>query len=126
MEDFLGSFDPTLDDDSKFDNTKLVPDENQPLKNLFKEYVSFDNAKKGVAKSFPVDAQNKKWIALEKVHGSNFCFLYNGTELVCCRRTGPLDPFETFYNFQEARDKVKPLPNSSPSTKKKFREYGRK
>jgi len=44
-------------------------------------------------------------VALEKVHGSNFCFITNGAELLGARRNAVLDPVETFYSWQLVRDK---------------------
>jgi hypothetical protein len=44
-------------------------------------------------------------VALEKVHGSNFCFITNGTELLAARRNALLDPVETFYSWQVVRAK---------------------
>jgi hypothetical protein len=44
-------------------------------------------------------------VALEKVHGSNFCFISNGTDLLAARRNALLDPVETFYSWQRVRDK---------------------
>jgi hypothetical protein len=44
-------------------------------------------------------------VALEKVHGSNFCFISNGTDLLAARRNALLDPVETFFSWQLLRDK---------------------
>jgi len=44
---------------------------------------------------------------LEKIHGSNFSLLCDGKDLICCRRTSILEDCETFFGFQEVRDKYK-------------------
>lgn len=41
----------------------------------------------------------KEWMVHEKIHGANFCFITNGQEVVCAKRTGLLAE-EKFYDFQ--------------------------
>ncbi|RUP46053.1 hypothetical protein BC936DRAFT_147411 [Jimgerdemannia flammicorona] len=45
------------------------------------------------------------WIVCEKIHGANLSFTTNGTNLLCSRRTGLLQPEEKFYNFQAIQEK---------------------
>jgi hypothetical protein len=53
----------------------------QPTPKLdFREYHSIDLAKRNIIKSVPNDAKELIWIALEKVHGANFAFIYNGMQ----------------------------------------------
>jgi hypothetical protein len=40
-----------------------------------------------------------RWVVLEKVHGANFCFIVNATEVATARRTAVLTPHERFYNW---------------------------
>jgi len=88
------------------DNNNNVP-VRKTLKDYFKEYHSIDIGKGHVAKKFHKAEDQTRWIALEKIHGSNFSFLCDGKEIVCCRRNATLDPFESFYGFQQVRDKIK-------------------
>jgi len=74
------------------------------LEDTFKEYPSIENSKK-LVKKFPKD--DNVWIALEKVHGSNFSFICDGIQMVNARRNSPLNEFETFYGWQEIRDRYK-------------------
>lgn len=64
--------------------------------------------KKGIVNKFPEDVrETEMFVALEKVHGSNFSFYCDGKELHCARRNAMLSPQETFYGWQVARDKYK-------------------
>lgn len=77
------------------------------LKNYFVEYHSINNGASGLrVRSLKTPPpSDTEYIALEKIHGSNFCFLCNGNEVVCGKRTSALEPHETFYSFQKVRDK---------------------
>lgn len=48
------------------------------------------------------------WVATEKVHGTNFCFIHNGTTLKCAKRTSFLENNNSFYNFQTIAKKYEP------------------
>jgi len=50
------------------------------------------------------DDINIVWIALEKVHGSNFGFTTDGKEIICSKRTSFLNENDKFYDFQGIRD----------------------
>jgi len=52
-------------------------------------------------------AAAESWVALEKVHGSNFCFATNGETITAARRNAVLDPVETFYDWQKVLSKIK-------------------
>jgi hypothetical protein len=39
------------------------------------------------------------WVMTEKIHGSNFSFIYNGIVLQCARRNDILKPGENFHNY---------------------------
>jgi hypothetical protein len=99
----------------------------RPLKEFWREYPSIDTTKdKGHPNKITLkDGEEEKWIALEKVHGSNFCFIVghefedhqNGDErakdsphdieIIGARRTAVLQPYETFFGWQEVRDRIK-------------------
>lgn len=54
-----------------------------------------------------------KWIATEKIHGTNYSFLYEPTnEVIPCRRSGTLSIDPSFYNHLSVFNKYKDnLPN---------------
>jgi Rnl2 family RNA ligase len=84
----------------------MLNDVPPPPSELFKEYQKI-NAHK-TAKNMMKGPENElKWVALEKVHGANFCMIHDGTNLFCCRRNDILHDHETFYNFQLVRDRYR-------------------
>ena len=46
------------------------------------------------------DKSDIKWCALEKIHGSNFTIICNGTTIEYARRTAKLIKDESFFNYQ--------------------------
>eukprot|EP01102_Stenamoeba_stenopodia_P016441 TRINITY_DN5751_c0_g1_i2.p1 TRINITY_DN5751_c0_g1~~TRINITY_DN5751_c0_g1_i2.p1 ORF type:complete len:413 (+),score=116.85 TRINITY_DN5751_c0_g1_i2:188-1426(+) len=84
------------------------------VKDFWQEYPSIDNGKSSVAsKVAPDDAARDDWIALEKVHGSNFCFVVGEKkgdkqviEIVGARRNAVMQDCETFFGWQGVRDKL--------------------
>jgi Rnl2 family RNA ligase len=48
-----------------------------------------------------------EFIALEKIHGTNFSFITDGIEVQCCRRSDVLQPDESFFNWQNTLNKYK-------------------
>lgn len=48
-----------------------------------------------------------EWIVMEKLHGANLSFRYDGNEIRCAKRTSFLEPHErtTFYNVQRLWDR---------------------
>jgi Rnl2 family RNA ligase len=43
---------------------------------------------------------DQDWVATEKVHGTNFCFICDGVEVTCAKRTSLLAEKDGFMNFQ--------------------------
>ena len=86
--------------------TDIPVDVPKPPTEFFKEYqkISMHNTAKAMANGPENDL---KWIAMEKVHGANFCMIHDGEKIFCCRRNDILHEHETFYNFQMIRDKYK-------------------
>lgn len=58
-------------------------------------------------------ATDELWVATEKVHGTNFSFVYDGEKLRHAKRTSYLEDKDSFYNFQEMSkrhaDKIKAI-----------------
>jgi hypothetical protein len=77
-----------------------------PPQDFFKEYQKI-NMHNTAKKMIHGKENDLKWVALEKVHGANFCMIHDGTKIYCCRRNDILHEHETFYNFQMIRDKYK-------------------
>lgn len=48
-----------------------------------------------------------EFVALEKIHGTNFSFLTDGIQIQCCRRSDILKPDESFYNWQNILNNYK-------------------
>ena len=74
--------------------------------NNFKQYCSIentDNQKKiySIKKCY----SNEGWIAIEKVHGSNFSFIYNGNVLNIAKRTDILNDQSNFFNCNQIKEK---------------------
>lgn len=67
----------------------------------FREYPEIENHYNKLMKKF-IDEHNtdELWVATEKVHGTNFCFIHDGNELVCAKRNSLLKPTDKFFNFQ--------------------------
>lgn len=58
----------------------------------------------------PVDPKRfkaVKWVATEKVHGANFCFIVENGEIVCAKRTGLLQGDEDFFGYKKMLVKLK-------------------
>lgn len=71
----------------------------------FTEYQSLDvvKNKNNLVKQF--GKHDTQWVAMEKIHGSNFSFITDGHTIACSRRNSLLAEHETFYNFQVVREK---------------------
>jgi hypothetical protein len=39
------------------------------------------------------------WVATEKIHGTNFCFIHDGKDLTCAKRTSLLAMTDKFFGF---------------------------
>lgn len=48
-----------------------------------------------------------EFVALEKIHGTNFSFLTDGYDIQCCRRSDILKPDENFFNWNTILHKYK-------------------
>jgi Rnl2 family RNA ligase len=48
-----------------------------------------------------------EFVALEKIHGTNFSFITNGIDVQCCRRSDILKLDESFFNWQNILNKYK-------------------
>lgn len=70
----------------------------------FKEYQSIDHDGRkrfmDELRKSDLVKPNVKWVATEKVHGVNFSMATDGSVIRCFRRSGPLEPEESFNNFQ--------------------------
>jgi Rnl2 family RNA ligase len=49
-----------------------------------------------------------RWVVTEKIHGANFSFVTDGTQLLCAKRKSYLRPGESFYRYSEVRDALRP------------------
>ena len=47
-----------------------------------------------------LNSESMEFVALEKIHGTNFSFITNGIDVVCCRRSDILKPDENFYSYK--------------------------
>jgi Rnl2 family RNA ligase len=43
---------------------------------------------------------NSSWVALEKIHGANFSFIFDGQTLVANKRSGKIEQNEKFYGYE--------------------------
>jgi hypothetical protein len=66
----------------------------------FKGYPEIENHyNKIIQKYINEESTDDLWVATEKVHGTNFCFNYDGKDLVCSKRTSYLAPKDKFFGF---------------------------
>jgi Rnl2 family RNA ligase len=67
----------------------------------FREYPEienhYNNTIKALVENYPT---SELWVATEKVHGTNFCFVHDGETLTCAKRTSYLKKNDSFFNFQ--------------------------
>jgi hypothetical protein len=56
----------------------------------FKKYNSIENSyrEKFLEKIKSIVPPTEKWVVTEKIHGSNFSFIYDVENLTCAKRTG--------------------------------------
>lgn len=67
----------------------------------FKEYPEIENHyNKDMQKFIDEHQSDELWVATEKIHGTNFCFIHDGNELICAKRNSFLKPTDKFFNFQ--------------------------
>jgi Rnl2 family RNA ligase len=48
-----------------------------------------------------------KWVVTEKVHGANFCFLCDGANTTCAKRTQVLDENDDFFGYKVVFEKYR-------------------
>lgn len=76
----------------------------------FVKYPSLENlynAKSLISKFEHADALSGTFLVQEKIHGSCFCFYTDGIDVKCGKRTSILEEDESFFGWQEVRDKYK-------------------
>lgn len=70
---------------------------------IFSEYSHMDNDYKILKYDKILEiikSDDIELIALEKIHGTNFSFITDGTDVVCCRRSDILKQDENFYSYK--------------------------
>ena len=50
--------------------------------------------------------QQAKWCVTEKIHGANFCWLVNKTEILCAKRKAILTPTDNFFGYEVVKEKL--------------------
>ena len=74
--------------------------ESSQLEIEFKEYPEIENHfNRDVKKMLETYSTEELWVATEKVHGTNFSFIHNGSAFKCAKRTSLLENTDSFYNF---------------------------
>lgn len=75
---------------------------------LFNQYTHMDNDYKilkcDLVQEILLD-KSLKFVAMEKIHGTNFSFVTDGIKVNCCRRSDILGPDENFYSYQTIFEK---------------------
>jgi hypothetical protein len=70
---------------------------------IFDEYLHMENDYK-ILKYDKIQeiiqSNSIEFVALEKIHGTNFSFITDGNKIVCCRRSDILKPDENFYSWK--------------------------
>lgn len=77
---------------------------------MFYEYSHMDNDYKILKYNKILEiiqSGDMELVALEKIHGTNFSFITDGTDVVCCRRSDILKPDENFYSYKNILTKYK-------------------
>jgi Rnl2 family RNA ligase len=101
MDDLFGDLaeDLDLEQDNTAQQQPADPDAFQ-----FFEYHKLELTKGKI--KLPSEVSEKEtWVVLEKVHGANFSFYCNGRTIACSRRNSLLADHESFFNFQQLRDR---------------------
>ena len=76
---------------------------------------SYDKIEESSSKWSSEYKKIKKWGVIEKIHGSNFSFLYD-TQMRYAKRTGFIEPSEHFFNYQTNDNESDPTHSLSLST----------
>ncbi len=78
---------------------------------FFKEYSHMENDYKILKLNKIQEILSDKsveFVALEKIHGTNFSFITDGNNVSCCRRSNIINPDENFYCWEIILEKYKP------------------
>ena len=74
--------------------------------NMFRKYPKIKPVTGKTLEKAALSAGNADWIAIEKIHGANLCFIVDGNGGVeCARRQGLLVSGERFYAYETVRDR---------------------
>lgn len=75
----------------------------------FKKYNSIENTynKDFLEKINSEGYESLVYVVQEKVHGTNSCFMSDGMVVDFAKRTGPIEPDEKFYNYEELLSRYK-------------------
>ncbi|GHT62728.1 hypothetical protein FACS189451_07780 [Bacteroidia bacterium] len=75
----------------------------------FKKYNSIENTfdREFMEKIRLEGADKQEFVVQEKVHGSNFCFVTDGTAVTAGKRTGFIEADEKFYDYEELFDRYR-------------------
>ena len=87
------------------------------MKNFLK-YPSIEN------KVALPDDSSGVYVATEKLHGCNFQLTFDTKKIQACRRKGPLNPGEKFYNYQEIVERYRTAIESIGEETGPFKIYG--
>jgi hypothetical protein len=76
----------------------------------FKSYPDIENYNSSkIKKLLKKHTTDELWVATEKIHGTNFCFVFNGSVMECAKRTSFLTQTDSFYNYQPISTRCEPL-----------------
>ena len=76
---------------------------------MFRKYPKIKPVNGKTLEKAALSAGNTDWIAVEKIHGANLCFIVDGNGGVeCARRKGLLASGERFYDYESVRDRYLP------------------
>ncbi|WJZ28079.1 RNA ligase [Serratia phage 92A1] len=94
---------------------------------MFKKYSSIENHYREVyvnsLKMQGFTKPNVIWVAREKLHGTNFSALVTKESLTWCKRSGPIEPGESFYNHTVVANRIE---GQIKAGTKKFLDEGAK
>jgi Rnl2 family RNA ligase len=73
----------------------------------FKKYSSIENSYRDleIQKIQQMGLVDNDWVVMEKIHGANFSFWYDGETLRCAKRSGFISLDENFYDYQVVLEK---------------------
>jgi Rnl2 family RNA ligase len=72
----------------------------------YKGYPEIENHYNEMVKKYIEEhTTTEPWVATEKIHGTNFSFIYDGKKVSHAKRNVPLDPKESFFNYQQTISK---------------------